>query len=81
MAVPHGASGPRRLPDFCHISPAGCPVTARSGACAGRFMEPYRTGANAMPDPHIDTDLERNFEPLRVCLAIGALVLGLLLML
>lgn len=37
-------------------------------------MEPH-----AMSDPRIDTDLQRNFEPLRVSLAIGALVLGLLL--
>lgn len=44
-------------------------------------MEAYRTGDAVMSDPRIDADLQSNFEPLRVCLAIGALVLGLLLML
>jgi hypothetical protein len=31
-----------------------------------------------MNAPTTDTDLQRNFEPLRVMLAVGALLLGLL---
>lgn len=31
-----------------------------------------------MTDPNADTDLQRGIEPLRVALAIGAVLLGLL---
>lgn len=48
----------------------------RAGRCNG--TEPKRrTSMKTKPDAD-NTELERNFEPLRVTLALGALLLGLL---
>lgn len=74
------------LPRFCHISSPPGPAFIHRHARAGAFngSQPGHTTPLQMNTPHTnspgDSDLDQ-FEPLRVVLAIGSLLLALALML
>jgi hypothetical protein len=75
-----GASRMARKPAFCPIRPPLCPCADATRARWNASME-SSSGDHAMPSiPTQDPNAElRHFEPLRVALALGALLLGLVM--
>jgi hypothetical protein len=76
-----GASRMVRTPAFCPIRPSLRPLADVMCARQSGSMEP-NLGDDAMPTnpPPADPNAElRHFEPLRVVLALGALLLGLVM--
>jgi hypothetical protein len=70
------------MPAFCHKRTANRPLAAAARAATGVLMEsspPTRKLMKLDTDPR-DANAElHGFEPLRITLALGALLLGLLL--
>ena len=83
MAPPARASGGSGAPANCPKSSRQCPVTAARPPVVGRQigLDPPRSPQMAeMPRENIDRNAElHGFEPLRIVLAIGGLLLGLLM--
>jgi len=78
------ASHPGSLPAYCHNPAASAPdyagASARTHGVMASMNPARRTAMPNNPSPERDPNAElRSFEPLRVSLAIGALLLGLIL--
>jgi hypothetical protein len=79
-----GASHPSSLPAYCHNPAAGAPdcvgASARKRGVMATMNHARRTAMQGNEPKERDPNAElRSFEPLRVSLAIGALLLGVIL--
>ena len=81
-ALRAGASAAATLPAICHKPAANRPATVGAGAAAGALMcSTHPVTRLAMETHRIEHEPNaelHGFEPLRIGLALGALLLGLL---